>query len=79
MGTLNVLEAVRGGGERLEVVLGHSMKRPHQPTRASNVHDSQADDSLLRSLYPDSCPVDLGEGLAHTVAWVRTLPSGAGA
>jgi len=59
--------------ERLELVLGHTVERQHQPTRAGDVRDSQADDRLLRSLFPDVEPVPLDDGLAETVAWFRTL------
>jgi UDP-glucose 4-epimerase len=59
--------------ERLELVLGHTVERQHQPTRAGDVRDSQADDSLLRSLFPDVEPVPLDDGLAETVAWFRNL------
>lgn len=59
--------------ERLEVAVGHPLDREHRPTRAGDVHDSQADDSRLRGLFPDATPVSLDDGLAATVEWFRTL------
>ena len=61
--------------ERLEGVVGHPLDRDHQPTRAGDVRDSQADDTLLRSLFPDVAPVELDEGLNATVGWFRQLAS----
>ena len=60
---------------RLEAILGHPVERDHQPTRAGDVRDSQADDSRLRSLFPDVDPVPLDDGLRATVEWFRTLPT----
>lgn len=59
--------------ERLEVVLGHPLERDHQPTRAGDVRDSQADDTRLRGLFPDVDPVPLDDGLVATVDWFRSL------
>ena len=59
--------------ERLEAAVGHPLEREHQPTRAGDVHDSQADDTVLRSLFPDATPVALDDGLQATVDWFRTL------
>jgi UDP-glucose 4-epimerase len=47
----------------------------HQPSRAGDVRDSQADNSRLRALFPRLAPVPLQQGLAETVAWFRTLPA----
>jgi UDP-glucose 4-epimerase len=55
----------------LEDVLGHPVERDHQPTRAGDVRDSQADDSLLRSLFPEARAVPLRDGLQATVDWFR--------
>jgi UDP-glucose 4-epimerase len=59
--------------ERLEAAVGHPLAREHQPTRAGDVHDSQADDAVLRSLFPDATPVALDDGLQATVDWFRSL------
>lgn len=59
--------------ERLEAAIGHPLAREHQPTRAGDVHDSQADDTVLRSLFPHATPVALDDGLRATVDWFRTL------
>ena len=40
---------------------------------------SQADNTLLRSLFPDVEPVELDDGLAATVAWMRSVVADAGA
>lgn len=53
----------------LEDVLGHPVARDHQPSRAGDVHDSQADATVLRSLFPDVAAVPLADGLRATVAW----------
>ncbi len=58
---------------QLEEILGQPLARDHHPTRAGDVRDSQADDTVLRSLFPDVEAVPLAEGLAATVDWFRTL------
>jgi UDP-glucose 4-epimerase len=55
----------------LESVLGRSLKREHVPPRAGDVRDSQADQTLLRSLFPDAQAVPLEQGLRATVDWFR--------
>jgi UDP-glucose 4-epimerase len=52
-------------------VVGASLPLAHGPARAGDVHDSQADQSRLRALFPDVEPVSLTEGLRTTVAWFR--------
>lgn len=59
--------------ERLETILGHPVARAHEPTRAGDVHDSQADDTVLRGLFPGADAVCLDDGLAATVEWFRSL------
>ena len=39
--------------------------------RAGDVHDSQADQTRLRALFPAIQPTPLPEGLKATVAWFR--------
>jgi UDP-glucose 4-epimerase len=55
--------------ELLEKVVGSPLPREHQPSRAGDVRDSQADQSRLRSLFPDIRPVALDVGIRATVDW----------
>jgi UDP-glucose 4-epimerase len=58
--------------------LGRELEVEHTQPRTGDVRDSQADQSRLRSLFPDVEPVDLPTGLHHTVEWFKTLgPGGA--
>jgi len=57
----------------LEEVLGRPLERHHGPARPGDVRDSQADQTRLRSLFPDLSPVSLDEGLRATVEWFDTL------
>ena len=59
----------------LEDQLGHPLERQHQPMRAGDVKDSQADSSRLIQLFPDIRAVPLDTGLAQTVDWMRTFIS----
>ena len=51
----------------------HPLERDHQPTRVGDVKQSQADSSVLVSLFPDVTPVDLETGLRRTVEWFQSL------
>jgi UDP-glucose 4-epimerase len=53
----------------LEEILGSPLARRHMEPRAGDVRDSQADQSLLRSLFPQISPIDLETGLRATVDW----------
>jgi UDP-glucose 4-epimerase len=53
----------------LEDILGQALMREHTEPRAGDVRDSQADQALLRRLFPDITPVDLETGLRATVDW----------
>ncbi len=55
--------------EMLEDLLGHPIDRRHVDQRAGDVRHSQADPTRLLSLFPDTEPVPLAEGLAATTAW----------
>jgi UDP-glucose 4-epimerase len=55
----------------LESVLGHRVEVCHVDPRPGDVRASQADDSLLRALFPEIRPVPLRQGLEETVAWLR--------
>jgi UDP-glucose 4-epimerase len=53
----------------LEAILGRPLAVQHEPPRAGDIRDSQADDATFRSLFPTVKPVDLRTGLERTVAW----------
>ena len=53
----------------LEGVLGRTLARCHTGSRPGDVHDSQADRTLLCALFPDVEPVSLVDGLRATVRW----------
>jgi UDP-glucose 4-epimerase len=55
--------------DELERVLGHPLERAHGPARVGDVRDSQADQTRLRSLFPDVEPVDFPTGLHETIRW----------
>jgi UDP-glucose 4-epimerase len=57
--------------DRLADIVGHPLERSHVETRPGDVPHSQADNTLLRSLFPDVSPVPLDDGLRATVAWMR--------
>lgn len=58
----------------LETVFGHRLEVDHQPPRAGDVRDTQADTARLLDLFPDVEPVGLRAGLEATVAWFRSWP-----
>jgi len=41
----------------------------HRDPRPGDVKHSQADNTVLRSLFPEVQPVPLEQGIAETVAW----------
>ncbi|SFD94947.1 NAD-dependent epimerase/dehydratase family protein [Blastococcus tunisiensis] len=55
----------------LEKATGQTAEVEFRPPRAGEIAQSRADDSVLRSLFPDLDPVPLSAGLAETVAWFR--------
>jgi UDP-glucose 4-epimerase len=57
--------------DELADVLGRELTVEHRPPRTGDVRDSQADDSLLRQLFPDLTPVGLRTGLQATVEWFQ--------
>lgn len=59
--------------ELLEGIFGHSLEVVHDEPRKGDVQHSQADQSLLRALFPDVEPVDLETGLRTTVDWFKSL------
>jgi UDP-glucose 4-epimerase len=58
--------------ETIEAVLGTSVAVEQHPARAGDVRESQADQTLLRSLFPDVKPVSLEDGLRRTADWFRS-------
>jgi UDP-glucose 4-epimerase len=59
--------------DELEGLLGFAVEREYGPPRGGDVHDSQADCSRLKSLFPSVAQTPLREGLKETVAWFRQL------
>lgn len=57
----------------LSDVLGRTVETEHVGTRAGDVRDSQADNSRLRALFPETKPVSLRTGLEATVQWMSGL------
>lgn len=60
--------------ELLSSIVGRTLDVEHQPPRAGDVRDSQADHARLRSLFPDVEPVGLRDGLQATYDWFRSVP-----
>ena len=53
-----------------------TLERAHTDPRAGDVRDSQADQTSLRSLFPDIEPTPFRDGLQATVDWFETLRTG---
>jgi UDP-glucose 4-epimerase len=64
-GRHSLIEVVR----RLSSQLGRDLDTVHSAPRPGDVAHSQADQTLLRSLFGDVRPIDLDEGLGRTLAW----------
>lgn len=64
--------------DRLAEVTGLRPEVVHRDPRPGDVRHSQADNTVLRTLFPDVAATDLGEGLARTHEWFATLPSRTG-
>ncbi len=60
-----LLELIR----RIEETTGRTATVVHREPRPGDVRHSQADNAVLRSLFPGVHPVPLEEGLRETVAW----------
>ncbi|MCW3814984.1 NAD-dependent epimerase/dehydratase family protein [Micromonospora sp. DR5-3] len=65
-GTRTDLHAVLA---ELELILGRPVARRYAPARVGDILHSEADNKLLRQLFPQVEAVPLGDGLAATVAW----------
>lgn len=59
--------------DELEGLLGFAVEREFGPPRGGDVHDSQADCSRPKSLFPSVVQTPLREGLKETVAWFRDM------
>lgn len=57
----------------IERHLGHPVSREHVGSRTGDVRASQAEGTRVRELFPTVEPVELGEGLAATIAWFETM------
>jgi UDP-glucose 4-epimerase len=58
--------------ETIAQVTGRAVTVEHRDARPGDVKNSQADNTVLRSLFPEVDPVSLEQGLAETVAWFET-------
>ena len=58
--------------DELERILGHRVDRDHTANRVGDVPHSQADNSRLRSLFPQIEPIRFDAGLRATVEWMRS-------
>lgn len=57
--------------ERLEDLTGVRAAVEHRAARVGDVRASQADNAVLRSLFPQASPQALDAGLAGTIDWFR--------
>jgi len=56
----------------LEEILGRTLVRAHGPRRPGDVDHSRADDTRVRTLFPDVEPTPLTDALRATVDWYRS-------
>ncbi len=61
----------------MEELVGHPLERTHGAPRPGDVHDSQADSTRLRSIFPDLAPTPLRDGLRATMEWSARAASAA--
>ncbi len=57
--------------DRLTEISGITPDVRHRETRSGDVPHSQADNTSLRTLFPQISPTDLNYGLATTLEWMR--------
>lgn len=57
--------------QQIATCIGTDVTFEHSETRAGDVRDSQADCTLLTSLFPSIEPVALLDGIRNTVTWMR--------
>jgi UDP-glucose 4-epimerase len=55
----------------LELIIGRPIERQYAPPRTGDVLHSEADNSLLRELFPGVIATPLAEGLRATVEWLE--------
>jgi UDP-glucose 4-epimerase len=58
--------------EILEKIMAQSLRVNHGEDRIGDVRHSQADNSVLKSLFPGVQPVSLEDGLRTTVKWLES-------
>lgn len=63
----NLLEVI----SKLETKLQKSLTVQHRQDRIGDVKHSQADNQLLKRLFPQVVPTDFDEGLDLTITWLR--------
>lgn len=61
--------------EKIEATAGLKAEVLHREPRPGDVKHSQADNAVLRALFPDVEPVSLDQGLSETIAWFKELQS----
>lgn len=57
----------------IEDVTGLKADVHHEPSRPGDVRASRADNTVLRSLFPDVQPVSLHQGLEETLSWFKDV------
>ena len=62
--------------DRMSVVTGRPAQVEHRDPRPGDVRHSQADNAVLRSLFPDVTATGLDEGLTRTYEWFAGLVAG---
>lgn len=55
----------------IEELTGTPIERRHGPSRAADVVHSQADGTVLGTLFPEVGPTELRTGLERTIEWMR--------
>jgi UDP-glucose 4-epimerase len=55
----------------IEKEIGHPVEVHHLESRAGDIRHSKADPTKLRQLFPTIAPLDIGGGIAETVAYFR--------
>lgn len=58
---------------KIESAAGSTAEVVHRKPRPGDVKHSQADNTVLRSLFPAVVPASLDQGLAETVAWFKEI------
>jgi UDP-glucose 4-epimerase len=56
---------------KLETLTGRTAELDFRPPRPGDVAHSQADSTVLQSIFPDIAPVPFEEGLGQTLAWFQ--------